>query len=187
MGSVFHSIHREFALVLKKRFDLDVFVETGTFRRDATAWAAKNFSRVYTVDVFKNYVDGAIKTTCKGLENIEFFLGQSDKVLPEILGDIHQPALVFLDAHWGGDLHYEKPEVECPLLGELDAIAKNNHNHILMIDDARLFIPPIPEPLTPGKWPTIGEINSKLEKMGYFIIIIDDTIIGVPRGTFGFK
>lgn len=188
MGDKFHGIDKEMALFLKRQFYLNTFVETGTFRGDTASWASQHFSHVHTVDVFKNYIEGAKKTTCAGRDNVEFYLGQSDEILPEILSKVGAPALIWLDAHWGGDLHYGKPDVECPLMGELSAISEvSNIGHLLMIDDARLFIHTPDAPLTPEKWPNVKDIIEILKKMNYYTVVIDDTILGLPRGTFGLK
>lgn len=183
MGDITHGIIKEVALLLKKSYGLSVFVETGTFLGETTAWASKNFSKVYTVEILERYIKGAKSSNCFGLGNIEFFHGESSKLIPEILSKITEPALFWLDAHWGGDLHYKKPEEECPLMGELEAIRNHSITHsVLMIDDARLFVYPPPKPLTPEKWPSFGEILSTLSQMKYVPMVVDDVIICLPRG-----
>lgn len=65
--------------------------------------------------------------------------GDSSKYLAEVLKEVDEPALIWLDAHAGAQ-KYARGVEDVPLLRELDAI-KNHHikNHIIAIDDSHLF------------------------------------------------
>jgi hypothetical protein len=51
---------------------------------------------------------------------------------------LQKPALFWLDGHYSGGAT-AKGDKECPVLEELDAIFRSPHNHVIYIDDARLF------------------------------------------------
>ena len=62
-------------------------------------------------------------------------------------------------------------KIECPIYAEIDAVFKNNKGHIMMIDDARLFI---------GKhdYPTIEELTAHIKKIdtNYSVTVQQDII-----------
>jgi len=60
-------------------------------------------------------------------------------VLFDIIKDIKEPVIFWLDGHYGGDLH-GRGEIDCPILQELDAIFRSlPFDHFILIDDARCF------------------------------------------------
>ena len=62
---------------------------------------------------------------------------------------------------------------------EIKVINEWNHDCIILIDDARLFLSPPYEPHKPDHWPTISEIINKVEKK-YIVIIYDVIIADLP-------
>jgi hypothetical protein len=57
----------------------------------------------------------------------------------DIIEKVNHPAIFWLDGHYSGDIT-AKGDKECPILEELAAIfSGEKHDHILLIDDARLF------------------------------------------------
>lgn len=177
MGNVYNGISKELALKLQAQYGLKTFIETGTLEGWTSAWAADHFERVITIEKFVDYYNGSRQRHAEK-KNIWFLLGDSAVVLQEVLRTQGEPALVFLDAHWGGGLHYPKPVVECPLLQELDALNHFNPPHVIIIDDARLFVPITPAP----GWPSQEQVNARLRNNGKrAIFVIDDEIIGIPK------
>lgn len=72
-------------------------------------------------------------------EKLVLICGDSAKYLEEVLNEVDEPALIWLDAHAGAQKYARGPE-DVPLLTELEII--KNHpikNHIIAIDDAHLF------------------------------------------------
>jgi hypothetical protein len=66
------------------------------------------------------------------------YLGDSKKILPELLKTIHEPITIFLDAHYSGGTTAFGDE-EAPLLFELELLKNRKHNDIIIIDDCRLL------------------------------------------------
>lgn len=186
MGSVRLGIDGNLALALRDHFKLKVFIETGSFRGGTCTWAAEHFERVYTIEGYLKRWNGLIAEYGQGVAypNLEFIFGDSRTKLAELLTRIDEPVLFFLDAHWNGSGAIEAHEIgdECPLRQELDAI--NAHpfaaQHIVLVDDARLFTAPPPYPHDPQQWPTYAEVQAELLKHPRVITIKDDVIIAIP-------
>jgi hypothetical protein len=72
-------------------------------------------------------------------------------------------------------------EDECPLMNELMAISKTKDS-IILIDDARCFLGPLPPPHNANDWPRIDEIFSLIHNYfpDYTSTIVEDVIVAVP-------
>lgn len=185
MGSVYGGIPKYIARDLKLKYGMELFIETGTMHGHTSAWAARHFKKVITIDIYANYIMGAKSEICAPFNNIEFHNGFSSVVLEEeVLPKVNEQAMFWLDAHWGGDLHYPAPAVECPLLNELRVIKKmeNGFRHVILIDDARFFLNPPPPPMIAETWPTYDEIAEILEP-AMILEVKDDIIICEPNIT----
>lgn len=175
-----HNIPKELVLALRRRLTITAFIETGTYKAQTALWAAEHFEQVYTIEAhLPRY-----QKTYAAIEhrpNLSLIYGDSARALPELLAEIHNPCIFWLDAHFcqGTD---DPPEIECPLMDELYAI--NTHayagRHVLLIDDARLFTHPPPYPHDPTRWPTIEAVQKELTRFPRHVIISNDVIIAVP-------
>ena len=171
MGLIYRHVPEQHALRLATLHELKVFVETGTLLGKSAAWASSHFQRVITIEGDEDYYNKA-QAKNVGLP-IEFILGLSKDVLPDIVQSLGRPALFFLDAHWSRDLTYGKPEVVCPVLDELRIINKGGLDHVIIVDDARLF----------GGlgWPSMSSVVSLLRKDGERKVTMkDDVFIAEP-------
>ena len=95
------------------------------------------FDKVYTIEFSEHYYNRA-KGKYHG-DKIQFLHGDSGIVLNEILPDIHENTIFFLDGHWSsGDTG--RSAKDCPLVEEFTAIRDHfTHSAIIIVDDARLF------------------------------------------------
>lgn len=171
MGAIHRGIPQQLALQLARAHGLKYFVETGTFTGRTANWAASNFNKVATIELSLKWYSYAKPTLRNGITHI---LGDSAKELPKALASMPGPALVWLDAHWSPDLKYTRPETECPVLAEIEAIIRDGRSHVVMIDDARYFLAPPPEPHK--GWPGYDEIKAALGP-GWALQIREDVII----------
>jgi hypothetical protein len=88
--------------------------------------------------------------------------------------------MFWLDAHWSGGETYGEND-ECPLLEELAIINVSPYEHIILIDDARLFLSPPPAPHRIEQWPDITTVINCLNCVSNrYIIIIEDVIVAAP-------
>jgi len=102
-------------------------VETGTFVGDTTKYLASRHPdlKVFTCEINPRWYALA-KRFCEGLDNIEFFLGESSLFLEQLRGTLESGKTLFwLDAHWGDSW---------PLFGETK-IVSTLPSYALMIDD----------------------------------------------------
>ncbi len=172
MGIVYRGIPKDKALDLARKFNLKFFVETGTLVGSTTKWASVHFSQVTTIECSKEYAEIAIRNL-KMCDNVKIILSKSELVLYEVLMSTHGLALVWLDAHWSRDLKYQRPEVICPVLDEIKCVRTDGRNHVIMVDDVRLFN---------GKkgWPSHIKMLQALSYDDREVSVIDDVYISEP-------
>ncbi|MFQ5491337.1 MAG: hypothetical protein ACE5GE_11505 [Phycisphaerae bacterium] len=182
MGSVRMGPPRELVLQLRDACHTTHFIETGTHQGYTAHWAATCFGQVLTVEYSQELHAAAIEKWAH-LGNVNFLYGDSRKVLAQIVPDLKSTAFFWLDAHWSGGPTYGQGD-ECPLLDELRIITAAARPHVILIDDARLFLSPPPPPHRPEQWPTLGDINDVLALSAHALTtaIVDDVIVTVPPG-----
>lgn len=183
MGSVRLGIDLDATLALRDKYALKVFVETGTYRAGSTLLAAPHFEWVYSIEGDRS----RFEKTQAGLgndrpKNATFIYGDSRHELARVLATIAQPCLIWADAHWcgGGAAEAHALGDECPLREELEAVNASAYTaqHVLMIDDARLFTSPPPYPHIAEQWLTFTEIEALLSPRKVYIQ--DDVIYAEP-------
>jgi hypothetical protein len=106
-------IQREF-LRIKKKYNLNVAVETGSCLFSTTEWLAKNFDRVYTCENNPTFFAAGVHKV-KDM-NVRTIMNDSVIAMDEIAADLKEDdrVIFFLDAHWGE---------HCPLNEEIAKIA----------------------------------------------------------------
>jgi hypothetical protein len=121
-----------------QEFGTQVLVETGTYLGDMV-WAVKDdFHKIYSVELSTELYERAKKRFSK-YTHISIFKGDSSEVLPAILDHIKEACLFWLDGHYSEGLT-AKGAKETPILRELKHIfGRSMEDHVILIDDARLF------------------------------------------------
>lgn len=179
MGLVRMGPPEELIELLINNYEIPTFIETGTYRGYTSVWASENFSTVMTVE----YAEAIYKETSQKyghIENIEFQFGDSRAFLNDIAPNLEESAVFWLDGHWSGGDTYGSDD-PCPLLDELQAINRSPIEHYILIDDARQFLSPPPEPHSIQDWATIKDVIDILTKEhAYYVTIHEDVIIAVP-------
>lgn len=166
---------------LISQFNINIFVETGTYYGGTAIWASKNFKQVITIEYSQELYE-SVKKQYQNVKNIEFLWGDSRTKLKDLIPSLKNPALFWLDAHYSGGLTYGE-EDQCPIIEEINIINASGLDHFLLLDDARLFLSPPQPPHNIQQWPNISELVDALrEKVpDKYIVIIEDVIIAVPR------
>ncbi len=160
----------------RDKFKTEVLVETGTYMGDMVEAQKKYFKTVYSIELSVELHQKAVERF-KNDSNVKILQGDSSVVLKDILKALKTPALFWLDGHYSGDIT-AKGEKETPILAELEQVLRNNDRHIILIDDARLFIGENDYPTIPDLCLFVHSINPEKD-----IIIADDIIRITPRGT----
>lgn len=124
-----------------------VFVETGTLAGDTVFAMEPLFDRLYTIEIKEEYYCSTqqryLEAIAASVEprktKIQFLLGDSSSVLPDILPQLDTNCIFFLDGHWSaGDTG--KGDKDCPLMEEFAAIRDHcAHEAIIIVDDCRMF------------------------------------------------
>jgi hypothetical protein len=103
-------------------------------------------------------------------KNINILFGDSGEMMSELVQNLEEKALFWLDGHYSGGIT-GKSETECPIFNELLPILNDNKNHIIIIDDANCFI---------GKndYPTIDALIRFVESQNkYYSSKLEDNAI----------
>jgi hypothetical protein len=122
----------------QEAYNCKIFIETGTYK-GSMVYAQKNrFKKIISIELSQELYENA-KIRFKDDDHITILQGDSGKVLPNIMINIKEPVLFWLDSHYSGGITALGDSV-CPIIEEIDAIFSFSHqNHILLIDDARDF------------------------------------------------
>lgn len=123
---------------LGRRYALPVLVETGT-NFGNTVWSAiGTFKTIYSIELDRALWQSASRRFGNRAD-VRLRHGDSARELPAVLGELREPALFWLDAHYSGD-GTARGDDNSPVLQELAAIAAHQvRTHAILIDDARLF------------------------------------------------
>lgn len=164
-----HYIKQLVILEHQKKFGINTLIETGTYMGDMVHAMEKKFKRIYSIELGHDLWEVAVRRF-KNKKHITILLGDSGKVLYDIIPEIKERAIFWLDGHYSAGIT-AKGEKNCPIFEELNAIFSSSLNHILLIDDARCFD-------GTGDYPAIEELSRFIlsRKKGSKINIKDDVI-----------
>lgn len=172
MGTVPIGLARD----LKRRLRLRQGVETGTYTGRGARLLSDVFASVTTIERSEDLAREAAAALLH--EPIRVVQGDSR----EVLRPSREPTFYFLDGHWSGGRTAGEGD-ECPVLGELDAIAGGSADDCIVIDDARLFVQPPPPPHDPTQWPRLDDVERRLAHHwpGHVVVVAHDQIVAAPE------
>ena len=130
-------------------YDIKNFVETGTGQAEVvqTVVEADDSLNVHTIEVIPEIYDKN-KINFSYLKDVNWHLGTSFDILPEILPDLKGTTLFWMDAHFpGADFGLSSygdekdDDKRLPLKKELETIVENRDvtNDVFVIDDLRIY------------------------------------------------
>lgn len=119
-----------------ERYKFRVLIETGTYYGE-TSWRMKDrFDLVHTIEIEPDLYEKAVDKFAGS--NVICHFGDSANIIPDILKDLNEPALFWIDAHWCGE--GDAPDDrQSPVVPELEAIFAHPIKHVILVDDARYF------------------------------------------------
>lgn len=132
------ALKKDLLLLLKSIFDIDIFIESGTYLGGTALQAAGIFDQVHTIELSPHYHNKAV-AVLRDLKNVFTYQGDSAEVFAQILKGFDSRILFYLDGHnSGGDT--ARGSTNTPILRELACIRNaNKTDAIILIDDIRLF------------------------------------------------
>lgn len=159
----------------QKESNYNILVETGTFLGDMIKAQENYFKKIYSIELSTPLFQKAAKRFEKN-KKINILNGDSGEVLKQLSNDLDAPSIFWLDGHYSGGFTAKGDKV-CPVFEELDAIFKSsNFKHIILIDDARLFV-------GDESYPTLNELKNYTDSLlnNYSLNIEDDIIRLTPK------
>lgn len=165
-----HLVKQKLIKDYKRMSNYTILVETGTYRGDMVEAMKNNFDNIYSIELGQDLYEKA-KKRFKKYDHIHIIQGDSGKVLPQVIDKIDKPTIFWLDGHYSAG-ETARGDKDCPIFEELDAIFNGKKlNHILLIDDARLFN-------GNGDYPTFNELEEHIKKYkkNYKMDVKDDVI-----------
>lgn len=169
-----HKLKQTAIQELAKQYGCTVLVETGTYRGDMMEAQKKHFEQLYSIELSKDFHAKA-KQRFQNDTHINLLQGDSGSVLPKLAPKIDGIALFWLDGHYCGG-KTALSAIECPIYAEMESVFKTGKKHVMLIDDARLFV-------GEHDYPTIPELTAFVAKTNpdYQVEVKDDLIRVFPK------
>ncbi len=119
-------------------YGLSILVETGTYKGEMVDALYDYFKEIYSIELSEMYSKRA-RAYFQWRKNVKIIQGDSGDIIGELIREIKQPALFWLDGHYSaGDT--AKGEKSTPVLKELKHIlSAKDLRHVILVDDARAF------------------------------------------------
>lgn len=177
-----YEIKRAILANCTEQYDLNILVETGTFLGDTVEFFKKKFKSIYSIELSEELARKA-NMRFENDDNITIIQGDSGKELSSLVNQFNEPALFWLDGHYSSEFfvgeEYIKTgrgEKDTPVEQELKVILGSTLNHVILIDDARLF-------LGLNDYPSILKIKQIVKKLknNYLLKVENDIIHITPK------
>ena len=165
-----HIIKQKTIKAYQNKLGYKTLVETGTYLGTMIESQLDSFDKIISIELDKDLHSKA-KDKFKHNSNVKLIQGDSGKVMAEVIKEISEPAIFWLDGHYSAGIT-AKGDLDCPIFGEIDAILSHKVlNHLILIDDARFFN-------GQGDYPSVGALTEYLNKKTsrYHLEIKDDII-----------
>lgn len=119
------------------QFPNNILVESGSYQGDGIQDALNcGFKHIISFEVISDLVQYC-RNRFKDNTNVIIIDDTSSNML-QYISHIKEPITFWLDGHWTGQS--SSKDICCPVLKELDAIAKHPiKTHTILVDDVRLF------------------------------------------------
>jgi len=165
----------------RKQYGVSKLIETGTFLGDTVEYFKSRFEYVYSIELSEELHRDAVDRF-KHDGNVRIIQGDSGLILKTLITEIDSPALFWLDGHYSSEFYIgekfirtAKSNKVTPIIQELETLLADRHEHVILIDDARLFT-------GEDDYPKIDEVISIVRQstLPYEISVAKDIIRIVP-------
>lgn len=173
-GPTPHIIKERIVRDYAHRYSLRALIETGTYLGDMIWAMRKEFDEIHSIELEPTLYKLA-QTRFQKQPHVHLHLGDSAVALSGIAATLRSPALFWLDGHYSGGITARGPS-ETPIEGELASLlAPAAPDHVILIDDARLFT-------GDGDYPRIGDLERRVgaTKPSMHLTVKDDVIRIAP-------
>lgn len=174
-GDRYSFYKRRRIIVEGMKYGCSTFVETGTYLGGTVQSVRHHFAKVYSVELSKELFQRADKRF-RNTSNVKILHGDSGIELNAIIPLVVGRAIFWLDGHYSGG-NTACGATSCPLVAELDVIGRHERtDHVILIDDARLFG-------ADPAYPTLGEAERMLLLINptYQVTVEHDCIVARPQ------
>ncbi len=183
MGAISFSIDKKLLQLFRQRLQAAMFVETGTYQGDSLNVAADIFDECHSIELSYDLYEAAQRKFASRA-NIKLHQGESATILNAASEQFaERPVVFWLDAHWCVGENTAGQDSQSPLRDELRAIRRLHPQSVVLIDDARLYLCPPPEPHRFADWPDFHDIVILLQSLSqhHQLMILNDVIMFYPK------
>ncbi len=166
-----HAIKEKIVKKFAKKYGINTFIESGTYLGDMVMSVKNIFRKIYSIELSHELATAA-KKRFSDYNNIKILQGDSGQVLPVLLAEINEAVLFWLDGHYSSGVT-AKGDLFTPIFKELEAILNHKiKNHVILIDDARLFV-------GEQDYPTVAQLSEFVIKISPASVlnVINDIIV----------
>lgn len=163
-------VKRKILSAYGRAFGPKIMIETGTFQGDTTYALRDQFERIFSIELSSALAELA-RNRFRSFPQIRIFEGDSAEILPTLMRELSGPCLFWLDGHYSGGIT-ARGTIDTPVMSELETIlAHGVKDHVILIDDARLFV-------GADGYPAIEELREfiKQRRPSYQFDVIHDVI-----------
>jgi len=168
-------------IILDTNFSSSTLVETGTYEGATVFNLYEFFNKIYTIELNKRSYDYCInKSKNLGIDNIKFYHGQSQDILPNLIQNELSnldSCIFFLDAHYTKNDYglTSKGDIDVPVCLEVEIITQLfKKKCIIIIDDTRALGKSCSKETAYADWSSIthdniiGSIKNRSYSYKYF-------------------
>jgi hypothetical protein len=170
-----HAVKQQTLRTFAERFGIKVLVETGTYLGDMVEAMRDQFDQIYTIELSEELYKKAQKRFANA-SNVNLICGDSAVELANIVHQLNQPALFWLDGHYSCGITAQADK-DTPIYEELSYILDApDLGHVIIIDDARAFG-------VDADYPTIAALSEfvRSKRPNLDISVQDDSIRITPK------
>jgi hypothetical protein len=131
---------------IQEKRNINTFIETGTLHGDGVDYALEvGYKNIISIEINEQLASAA-KDKYKNEPRVTIYCGNSPDVLRDILPNIKEPVVFWLDAHFpGGDARLAEykdeldPDKNVPLEVELSLISNRGYDDVIICDDLWIY------------------------------------------------
>lgn len=133
-----HPIKMSIVNAYLQTYPVSKFIETGTFLGDTLDFISKSGIDCISIELGDDLFNRACQRF-SGRDNVRLLHGDSGELIGDVLSELKEPALFWLDGHYSGGITAQGT-IDTPISQELSAVLGHSiRSHVILIDDARCF------------------------------------------------